>query len=498
MNRWWWWILVPILFAAIYFLFPFSGQVVVSPGTAAYSSMWPRMVTEPAVPKPGELVEITVSDLRPWGHVKLLLDGKVLDTESWEFDEGTNIATWRWQTTMPEPTSDSHDTEMHFYSDCHKGCRLRGKLDLPRPRSEAALPVAANRMQTKLCVTFPNQDRNWHNRSGWVVDTTYAKLADDIEDTYWGVDELSERVHNARSKGLRVLIRVDYDRGQTVPAVNDYLALDEYLKYVERLANDERLTGVYGYIIGSGMNALSSSSYTPDQPITPDWYARVFSGHGEPITHTDNVVQRIRSVNTSARVIVGPVRPWIEDQSGEQLYEIDVPWLNYKNTLTSLLDQNTLRKAKAGYSGVGPDGFALNASGRVTAAELTDDTVAKEPLMSLTMDKWGEAQVGFRVFEDFLAIVNQYESTRGLPAYINATNTFTPDERVPPGQNYPDGWLTNAVQAVNEVPQIYALCWFLDLVPGDDRWDAFSLSRRKGQLIYTDTEFDTLLQGSSE
>ena len=47
---------------------------------------------------------------------------------------------------------------------------------------------------------------------------------------------------------------------------------------------------------------------------------------------------------------------------------------------------------------------------------------------------------------------------------------------------------------INTEPQVHTLCWFLDLMPGDDRWDDFSLTRQRGKLLYAAEEFDALLQ----
>ena len=109
-------------------------------------------------------------------------------------------------------------------------------------------------------------------------------------------------------------------------------------------------------------------------------------------------------------------------------------------------------------------------------------------------DAWNGAQAGFRVYRDMLDAINAYPSTRGLPVYITATNTFVAGEDIPPAQNYPQGWLTAALQEVNAEPQVHALCWFLDDDrSGDARWNYFSLTERSGRLVYAAEEFDALL-----
>ena len=309
-----------------------------------------------------------------------------------------------------------------------------------------------------------------------------------------GTDDLAAHVRQATAKGLRALVRVDYDQGQSLPPVDDYLALTEYLQYLQRLARDDRLRSVYGYLIGSGYNALGSNSQAPEQPVTPEWYARVFNGYGEALTHTDNAVQTIRAVNPSVRVLVGPVQPWNTEQNGERRYEVDVPWLNYMNTLVAALDESAQAKAAAGIPLTAPDGFALQAPGRPNAPELDGHDRAEEPRLDLRRAEWDGAQAGFRVYRDWLAIINAYPTTRGLPVYVTSTNTFTPDEGIPPAQNYPPGWLTAALEVVNAEPQVKALCWFLDYFPHDAQWEWFSLTRQPGRMIDAAEEFDALLR----
>ena len=473
-------------------LLPLSGQVIISPGTSASLALWPQFVADPALPQPGELVTLTVTGIEPWANLSLMIDGQPATLLNWE--QGLSTITWVWTFQLPEDIPSQ--MAVTLYSDCHTGCRLRGQASLTTaavdPPTDGMLTQAPK--ATKLCVIFPNPERDWHNRSAWAVDLTYARWADSEEDRYWTVDALAGRVYDATQKGLRILVRVDFDKGQTLPPADDLLALEEYLGYVRRLARDERLQDVYGYIIGSGFNALGSSSLNPDKPITPLWYARLFNGYGEPVARQDNVVETIRNENPSVQVLVGPVRPWVMDQSGSTPYEIDVPWLSYMNTVVELLAESATAKAAIGNVHTLPDGFALNPSGRVTAPELADIDAALEPQMDLTRMEWDGAQAGFRVYQDFLAIINSSPAMEGLPAYINATNTFTPDEGVPPAQNYPAGWLENALDEVNTQPQIQTLCWFLDFVPGDNQWDAFSLARRPGRMQDASDEFDMLLR----
>lgn len=164
------------------------------------------------------------------------------------------------------------------------------------------------------------------------------------------------------------------------------------------------------------------------------------------------------------------------------------------NSLVAAIDESARLKAAAGIPLAAPDGFAINAPGQPDAPELTASQAAREPLNDIKRAEWNGAQAGFRVYRDWLAIINAYPTTRGSPVYINSTNTYAPDQKIPPVQNYPKGWLTSALDAINDEPQIQALCWFMDELPNDPNRDAYSLSRRRGKLAEAADEFDALLR----
>jgi len=412
------------------------------------------------------------------------VDGRRAHFAEWRQNLGAETWTWHWSFTVPDQASYS----IVFYHDCDTGCIERAYVPIG---TGANLTPTIERQPTKLGVVFVNPQRDWHNRSGWDVELTYASQA--IE-AYWGIDDLAERVQVAARQGLRVLVRVDDDPQQSLPPADDYVALDVYLKYVRRLARDARLKDVYGYIIGSSFNTAGSNAQASGKRVTPEWYVRVFNGYGVDVTHADNVVQTIRAENPRVQILVGPVRPWNTDQDGQQRYTIDAPWLNYMNTLVAALDEAAQAKAVAGIPLVAPDGFAIQVPGRPDAPEINADEAANEPHLDLTREAWGGAQAGFRVYRDWLAIINDYPSTRGLPVYISSANTFTPDTNTPPAQNYPKGWLSNALDVINHEPQIKALCWFIDYFPHDSQWDLFSLTLHPGRLIDAAEEFDELLQ----
>jgi len=103
--------------------------------------------------------------------------------------------------------------------------------------------------------------------------------------------------------------------------------------------------------------------------------------------------------------------------------------------------------------------------------------------------------MGFRVYRDWMAIINAYPSTQGLPVYVISTNTYDRQAGVPPAQNYPRGWLTAALDVINKEPQVHALVWFLDEFPHGSQWDWFSLTLHPGRLVDAAEEFDALLLG---
>lgn len=496
----WWWLLL-VLLVLLYWQLPIGGTVIISSMPMEFDPQWPQITLNPATPQPGEAVTATVVDNRPWTYVQLTVDGAPASFDTVGVLPGGATWQWTWTFTMPTLSPTSAGTVLEFYHDCNSGCRLRGRRLLePLIAAQQSLPTTSG-PSTKLCVAFPDPKRDWHERSGWVVDLTYAQLTADSVDSYWTIDALAQRVAMATAKGLRILVRVDYAKTQNLPPANDALALDHYLTYLRRLARDERLRSVYGYIIGSGYNTQEANSQAPTNPITPAWYARVFNGYSKPVNRHDNVVETIRAENPQVRILVGPVRPWRSDQTGEQIYTIDTPWLNYMNTLVAALDAGAQAKATAGIGLAAPDGFAVNAAGNPTAPELGGQEPAQEPTVDLPRTAWNGAQAGFRVYREWLAIVNHYPTTQGLPLYITAANTFatgdglTPDdvEALLPVQSYPSGWLTTALAVINQEPQVQALCWFLDLIPNDNSWDTFSLARQTGQLVEAAEEFERLL-----
>ncbi|MCA9978549.1 MAG: hypothetical protein KC413_22465, partial [Anaerolineales bacterium] len=187
------------------------------------------------------------------------------------------------------------------------------------------------------------------------------------------------------------------------------------------------------------------------------------------------------------------VQPWVLDMDGERPFTIDTPWLNYFHTLVTALDEAAQERATAGIAQAAPDGFAIDAPGNPDSPKLAAGERPLEPGIDLLSQQWNGAQIGFRVYQDWLDVINSTPTTQGKPVYITAGNTFGADQVGPPSENYPAGWLTAALKEVNQQPQIYAFCWFVDQFDYDQQWLDFSLSAPQGAMVEAAQEFEELL-----
>lgn len=431
-----------------------------SEGTA---DEWPRLRLEPEMPRPGEAAKAILADTVPWVYIKLLVNGSQ-EAEFVRYAPNPLGGEWIWSFTVPE----EGPYELSFYHDCDKGCVLWARHNVDPEVNRSRHPSTL--IPTKLGVVSPNPERQWHQRSGWVVEIGYAALA---EADYWGVDPLAVRVQREVNAGHRVLLRVDYDQGQSIP--HDGQALEKYLSYLRRLARDQRMQGVYGVIVGSGYNALANNSQSAQAPVSPAWYARVFNGYQSKVGDSDNVVAVLRAENPSLRVLVGPIQASNGDQTGEQPYALDLPWLSYFNSVAAALDESARARSEAGIAQAWPDGFAVQAMGMLDSPPVDG------------------AQTGFRVFQDWLAVINSHRRLANLPVYITAANSYSAEAGVVPARNYEAGWLTKALEMITGESQIQALCWFVDYLPVDSQWQGFSLTAPEEGMIEAAREFDQLL-----
>lgn len=477
-------LLVVLTLTGGFWFLPIHGQILVitDPSRSAFG-IWPQIWLDPPVTRLNEQMTVYVRDNAPLSYIKLTIDGVEVPRDE-SFPTGNGPWTWRWNALAPNASGYT----LVFYHSCHEGCVERGRVTFGSvPAPELQRPPLR---PTKLGVVFANVERDWHERAGWTVELTYVdQQTDDID---FSIDGLARRTQEATQRGLRVLVRVAYAHQQALPPAGDEVALERFLHYSARLVRDDRLNDVYGYIIGAGFNTSGENARAPTQPTTPEWYARVFNGYSLTPTRTDNVVQTMRAIDPHVRVFVGSVAPWTTDQNGVLTDPNNVPWLNYMNTLVAYIDAATRIHQNLGVPLTGPDGFAVRAPGRIDAPGVFANP-AIEPSTDLHRPEWGSAQAGFRVYRDWLAIINRYPTTQGLPLYITSTNIVTDAAQTPPAQTYPAGWLTAALYEIGSEPQIQALCWFVDQ-PLGDLWNDFSLSQHPGKLHDADTEFDQLLQ----
>ncbi len=442
-----------VIFSGIYWLLPISGKIAYIPDSLPQIDTWPQVTI---INKTNGELEVVVKDVTPWTFVRLELTGTETTPVEHNTQKINDVWQWKWLVSgTPEAAT------LNLYHSCDVGCQqwatVQTDIVTPIPNTNKLIP-------TKLGLVFASPQRDWHNRQGWDIEITYAQLA---EDEFWGIDDLAQRVQQANRNGLRVLVRVEYDQGQSIPPPDDYAALDTYLHYLRRLARDQRLADVYGFIIGSNFNTAGANAQSPENLVSPQWYARIFNGYGaDPDIH-NNALEIIRNENRQARVLVGPVNPWDGDQNGDEVYQIDVPWLNYMHSVVVYINTAATAKSEYDISDSAPDGFAVQTFGRVDAEELSPAQRAQEPLLELRRENWGDAQAGFRIYQDWLNIINLYENTAGKPVYINATNTFDSKTGRFPAENYPAGWLSNALVVVNQEPQIQMLGWFIDNFPHD-------------------------------
>ena len=556
--RRYWWLALPALLG-LYGLLPVAGRVILLPGREAPDLLalpagqaghavllpgagslptWPLMRVAPEAPVPGQVATLWVTDTEPWAHMRLTVDGRPARYEPPPIQaEGSDggLPTWTWEWTFTMPASGAG--ELVFYHDCDRGCVERGRLALSREvdratpnggereaggsltgdAAEAGAPLTGDAAEagadgtpsvglrpTKLGLVFPHPDRDWHGRAGWAVELSYAREPDA---PYWGIDDLAGRVSAHLAAGQRVLLRVDYDRLQSVPPRGNEIALREYLGYARRLAADARLAGVHAFFYGSGYNAAEANGLAGELPVTPEWYARVFNGAGVDPAAGDNLVETVRGVAPGARLLIGPLRPFVADRHGLRSWAVDAPWLSDFESLVAALEAGAEAKAALGRPGR-PDGFALHVPGRPEAPELAGANPGQEPRLDWRRVDWsaldpglsrlapeaGGARGGFAVYRDWLEIINSHPGSRGLPTYVTAANTYAPDDGTVPAEGYPEGWLTAAYETLLAEPQVEALCWFVDGIPGDTQWRGFQLTEPIGRSAAAAAEFDALLE----
>lgn len=144
-----------------YWLLPISGQVMVIPGSMAPAPLWPQMRLDPPAPQPGQPTTVWVTDVVPWAHVMLTVDGQAVPIQDWQANpDGT--WTWRWAFAA----SGRGERGMVFYHSCDTGCAERSRMVV----GTGQLTPPAQGVPTKLGLVFASPQRDWHGRSGWDIE----------------------------------------------------------------------------------------------------------------------------------------------------------------------------------------------------------------------------------------------------------------------------------------------------------------------------------------
>jgi hypothetical protein len=211
-----------VVLALLIILLPIDGHVVIFSESPAELAGWPRFSLDQSSGNEGAQRWLVVQDMQPWGHVKLMsVAGSLTRDEAWAAGNGP----WRWRWHLPDDTV--LQQPLVFYHSCETGCRERGRAtfaaDARQPEPE--------RVATKLGVVFPSPERNWHGRAAWAVELTYVKHQDDKE---FSIDGLAARVARDTAQGLKVIVRIGYARKQSLPPVDDEIALRDYLEFCHR------------------------------------------------------------------------------------------------------------------------------------------------------------------------------------------------------------------------------------------------------------------------
>lgn len=105
--------------------------------------------------------------------------------------------------------------------------------------------------------------------------------------------------------------------GQTLPGTDDEGGRAEFVQWCQQVAADVEFKRAKGFIIGNEFNIGAERQF---QDISIGWVARVIYGHEAAPGDTGNVFQFIRTVNSTARVIVGGIAPQSDERSGNPAY----------------------------------------------------------------------------------------------------------------------------------------------------------------------------------
>jgi hypothetical protein len=235
----------------------------------------------------------------------------------------------------------------------------------------------------------------------------------------------SAEVSNLRSianKGFRIILRLDYDYGHTVPANWDWVARYNYAVKCGQIARD--MAGVVNlFVIGNEMTASYEGS------IAADWYTIVFNAQD-----TNSAYDQIKATRPDAKVLMGALSGW-PGFSGEA--GSNVTFFEY-----------FLAHVEA------VDGFAVHAYSGTSFFDGTGGT--EDPRFS--------DMTGLHSFAEYAKRIYAKWGPSVKPIYITETNTYWFKNGFS-DRTYRANWIKEAYQAVDQWNQsndmkVDALCWF--------------------------------------
>jgi hypothetical protein len=269
-----------------------------------------------------------------------------------------------------------------------------------------------------------------------------------------------------------VLLRVDFDHGQTVPVEGDFVGKYEFAQFLAKLARDPVVRHAHGIIVGNEPNLKAENASGGAGGISADWYMKVHSGvYAAPDDEADAYTQ-LRANGYHGEVLIAAPAPWSDDTDGTLEYYPTPPgatgtmqWLRYASTLYWLA-YNASRMAYNEVKGT------VHTYSNVIACQQLGLDPAREPsyVEALRNPDWNMCQYGIRVYDEFLQQMNYQAGGGGdvVPHYVTEWNSLVGrvddnlDDPAWPCNNYPAGLLEHAVQYLRRKPNLMGFAMFVD------------------------------------
>jgi hypothetical protein len=308
--------------------------------------------------------------------------------------------------------------------------------------------------------------RELHGRTALSVELLYAS------DGEAGMAQVASRIGELQARGVRVLLRVDLEPGQTVPVEGDFDGKYEFAHLFEKLAQDPVIRNTSGIIVGNEPNLKAENAKGGDGGISADWYMKVQSGvYAAPDDDADAYTQ-LRTNGYRGDVLIAAPAPWSDDTDGTlEHYPTPpgatgtMPWLRYAATMywlaynASRMTYNDVKGTVHTYSNV----LACRDLGLDPALEPTYVDELRNP-------DWNMCQYGIRVYHEFLQQMNFQAGGEGdvVPHYVTEWNSLVGrvDDNLSdpawPCNNYPAGLLLNAVDYLKLQPNLMGFAIFVD------------------------------------